>query len=82
MEIIATDNLYQKTMRFSLHHYHILCIREADGHPSLCISLHVDVQEPGVTSVGVNTYVEITYWRIAAGWVMDPQAIIKRGFVL
>ena len=74
------DDKLRKYINFYTHH--ISCVREADSHPSLCISLYVDVQEPSITSVGVNANVELTFRWSTAGRVTDPQTIFIRSLVL
>ncbi len=71
--------------RSKLHHlakynyvYHVRWTTESHSHPSISLTLQVDIQIAGISCIDINSYKDITVgrwtvWRIAKG-----QAVVSR----
>ena len=58
-----------------LHSHHVPGGREADSHPSLSLSLHVDVEDPRITSIGVDSNETGAVGHTTSFWGAESQAI-------
>ena len=56
--------------------YHAPSGSEANSHPSLSLSLHVDVQDPRISSVGVNSHKSGTVGHVASFWGAEGQMVL------
>ena len=59
-----------------LHSHHVPGGSEANGHPSLSLSLHVDVKDPRITSVGVDSNETGAIGHIASLWGAEGQTVV------
>jgi hypothetical protein len=59
-----------------LYSHHAPCGGEADSHPSLSLSLHVDIKDPRISSVGVNSNETGTVGHIASRWGAEGQTVV------
>ncbi len=58
--------------------HHTRSFTESHSHPSCSCTLHIDIQEPIISSVGVYTNEQITTSTRASVWIEYPQAVIFR----
>ena len=55
--------------------HHVSSGSEANGHPSQSLSLHVDIKDSRITSVGVNSNETGAVGHVASLWGAEGQAI-------
>lgn len=58
------------------NYYHVPGGSETNSHPSQSLSLHVDVKDPRITSVGVNSNKSGAIGHVASFWGAEGQAVI------
>ena len=56
--------------------HHVPGGSEANGHPSQSCSLHVDVKDPRITSVGVDSNKSGAVGHIASFWGAEGQTVV------
>ena len=66
----------ERAVRTAVDNYHIPSGSEADSHPSLSLSLHVDVKNPRITSVGVDSNKSGAISHIASFWGTESQTVV------
>ena len=59
-----------------LYSHHVPGGSETNGHPSLSLSLHVDVKDPRITSIGVNSNETGAVGHTASIWGAEGQTVV------
>ena len=66
----------ERAVQTAVDNYHVPGGSEADSHPSLSLSLHVDVKDPRITSVGVDSNKSGAISHIASFWGAESQTVV------
>lgn len=62
----------------SCYSHHVSGLGETNSHPSLGLSLHVDVKDPRVSSVGVDSNETGTVGHVTSVWSAEGKTVLLR----
>ena len=66
----------ERAVQTAVDNYHVPGGSEANSHPSQSLSLHVDVKDPSITSVGVDSNKSGAISHIASLWGAEGQTVV------